>query len=506
MDRLMDELVRGIARESRGLAEIRPTDITDDSRSVTPGAIFLARRGVRSDGNRFLAHAIDAGASVLVTDDPAAYAHAAPHPAVLVADAAHDGARIAERFFGDPSRTLRLLAVTGTNGKTTVATLTRQLLEASGVRCGLIGTIEIDGAGERSRSRLTTPGAIELSRTLARMVDEGCLACAMEASSHALHQGRLAGVRIATAIFTNLSGDHLDYHGTLDRYADAKAILFERLDPDATAIFNTQDPAWRRMSRDCSAIILRCGDREPSRVDILRSTLGGMTLRLTGPFGVLTTRVPFVGAHNAMNLLQAALAASTLGLDAHDLAQAMPRLASPRGRLERVPGPSNAPTVLVDFAHTDDALANALSAVRGSMEGGRLIVVFGCGGDRDRTKRPRMGAVAERFADLAIITSDNPRTEDPDAILAEVASGLVHRERAVLEVDRARAIERAIGEAKPGDVVVIAGKGHETEQILPDGHGGTYTVHFDDVEVAERALAARWTPDVRTPGARERTR
>jgi len=477
--------------------------VTDDSRLAARGVVFVARAGTKTDGAAYLSDAVGRGVSAVLVrpgiDVP-------DGPAVLVADdPARAGAQLAEVLAGSPSKALRLAAVTGTNGKTTIAFLIQQLCARAGLKCGLAGTVLVDDGATRSAAKLTTPTAWELSPLLARMVGNGCAAAAIEASSHALAQGRLAGVSPSVAVFTNLTGDHLDYHGSMEAYADAKAILFEGLDADATAIVNADDPHAERMVRDCRARVVRCAvdpvgsgggrvrdDSDWAIAEVLDRGARGCRLHLRLPAFDATITVPLVGVHNAMNALQAAAAAIAMGVEPADAVAALESASAPPGRLEPVT-PFDAPfSVLVDYAHTDDALDSVLRALRPVIpSGARLIVVFGCGGDRDRTKRPRMAAAACRHGDLVIVTSDNPRTEPPEAIIDEVMSGVPSDAAATIrrEADRARAIEMAVDAAAPGDVVIIAGKGHETEQIV-----GSERRPFDDRLVAAAAFERRAVP------------
>jgi len=463
--------------------DTRICDITEDSRTVVPGSLFVARRGTKADGRRFIDDALAAGAAAVLTDTPVETPH--NRPILLVADPARAAALLAERFYGSPASRLSLVAVTGTNGKTSVAHAVRDLLAAAERRCGLIGTVEIDDGCERADAAMTTPPAIELSRTLSVMVESGCDSAVIETSSHALDQGRVAALRFGAAVFTNLTGDHQDYHRTLDAYADAKASLFASLAPGATAVINADDAYAERMVLDCSANIVRCSCNDSdASVQVLEATLRGSMLRLVGPWGAIEARVPVFGAHNAMNVLEAVAAAHALGVDELTLAAALPRLHPPRGRLQRV---ADKPAVFVDFAHTDDALRSALAAVRSALTGGHLWVVFGAGGEKDRTKRPRMGAAAA-LADHLVVTSDNPRSEKPESIIEEILAGVPRDARVTVEPDRAKAIQLALAGAESDDAVVIAGKGHERDQELPDGRGGTYRVPFDDATVALEAL------------------
>lgn len=486
----LSELIQGLpVQVAQGSPQADITDVVEDSRQCRPGCLFVARPGTQQDGRRFINDAVAAGAVAVL----AGRASSAPdHVAVLVADnVARAGALIAERFCGNPSQGLHLIGVTGTNGKTTTAHLIHQLLNRAGLRCGLMGTVQVDDGRGTEPSQLTTPPAIELSRLLRRMVDHGCRACVMEASSHALHQHRTAGLAFHAGVFTNLTGDHLDYHGSMDAYSQAKALLFQALKPNGVAVVNADDPRGRMMIEATTARVLSCSLKNAEakcHARIISATIKGTELELTGPWGRLQVTLPLVGRHNAMNAVQAAAVCSDLGLDPSQIRDGLQTCSAPPGRLEPVSRPGDEVDVFVDYAHTDDALENVLSAVKPFVpNGAALRVVFGCGGDRDRSKRPRMAAVAARFADDLIITSDNPRTENPHAILAEIVAGLpdppiceVHA-----EIDRERAIHLAIERAEPGDVVVIAGKGHEDYQII-----GTVKRPFDDRLMARAALAA----------------
>ncbi|GJQ30737.1 MAG: UDP-N-acetylmuramoyl-L-alanyl-D-glutamate--2,6-diaminopimelate ligase [Phycisphaerae bacterium] len=495
----LDALIAGMSMHHVG--GISPTGVVisalcEDSRAVTPGALFIARQGAKTDGKTFVRDALARGAGAILTDDPGLDAGGVP---VFVAENVRaESARLAERYYGGPSRSLSVLGVTGTNGKTTTTSLVWQLLNGAGRRCGLIGTVTIDDGGGARRATMTTPPACETSRVLASMVRQGCVAASMEVSSHALDQRRCDALRFRVGVFTNLTGDHLDYHGTMEAYGAAKARLFEMLPPDGVGIVNSDDSWGERMIRASAAPVWTCtATGRPGAtcaVEMVSTNARGTRLVLRGPWGRIDADVPLIGSYNAMNVLQATAGAHALGLEAGALAAGFARVTAPPGRLERVGGPDDDVAVYVDYAHSDDSLRNVLIAARGALAGsGRLWVVFGCGGDRDRTKRPRMGHVASDLADVAVVTSDNPRRERPEAIIEEVLAGVRDERRGavIVEADRARAIDLAVREAEPGDLVVIAGKGHETEQILPDGAGGVRTVHFDDREVAGEALARR---------------
>lgn len=471
-------------------------DLTEDSRQVGPGSLFVARRGGRFDGRAFVDGAIAAGAVAILTDDPQLVQTMPPdRAAVLVADDLPQAtAQLAESFFGSPSQHLQLVGVTGTNGKTTITHAIRTICRAGSIRCGLIGTINNDDGARTERASLTTPMAIDLSRTLGRMVTAGCDAAAIEVSSHGLDQRRVGGQAFRVGVFTNLTGDHLDYHRTMDTYADAKAMLFASLDNRATAIVNADDPWHARMIDPCCAHIVRCSMVDPSadaHAMILSRSLAGMHLRLDGPWGSIQTRTPMLAPHDAMNLLQAACAASALGLNQEQIAHGLEAVTAPTGRLERINTDSGGPAVFVDFAHTDDALERSARALASLARPGRLWIVFGCGGDRDATKRPRMGRVARAIADRLIITSDNPRTEDPGCIIEQILVGVGDRTGTVVEPDRRAAIARAIHGADECDVVLIAGRGHEREQLVADGAGGVRRLILIDQDEARSALRAR---------------
>lgn len=479
--------------------------IADDSRRVEPGFLFVVRAAAPADVDRYVAEALLRGAVALLVDRRVAVPPSSA--AVVRVDAVPPiAALLADRLAGSPSKSLRVIGVTGTNGKTTIAYLLQQLLHGSAGgpaaqganrparRCGLIGTVEIDDGRGRRPATLTTPGAIELARLFADMVAHDCRFVSMEVSSHALHQERVAAVDFVCGIFTNLTGDHLDYHGSMEEYAAAKARLFARLAPTSHAVVNADDP-WCGRVTATRARTLRCSARDDAadcRVTVEAVEPQAMRTSMRGPWGSWEVRLPLVGAHNAMNALQAAAAAWTQGVSGEELRAGLERCTAPPGRLEPVTidGADGGFTVLVDYAHSDDALLNVLTALRPVVgSGGQLRVVFGCGGDRDRTKRPRMAAVACRHADEVIVTSDNPRTEDPRSIVADILAGVPTGDAAsvVAEVDRARAIALAIERARPGDVVLIAGKGHENYQIV-----GVERRSFDDREEAAAALRRRW--------------
>ncbi|NBC95084.1 MAG: UDP-N-acetylmuramoyl-L-alanyl-D-glutamate--2,6-diaminopimelate ligase [Deinococcus-Thermus bacterium] len=465
-------LIKGLdAQLVRGEVDAHVAGVRDDSRRIERGDLFIARSGTREDGVGYVDDALGRGAAAAIAcDSPTA-------------------ARIAERFHGEPSTNLHLVGVTGTNGKTTVAWMIRHLLNAADRKCGLLSTIEIDDGGtEPQAAALTTPGACELSATLARMVEHGCEACVMECSSHALHQGRCEALDFNVAVYTNLSGDHLDYHQTMAGYAASKAKLFTLLRPDGRAVVNGDDPHAPVMIDACAAPVVTYGLGETA--EIVAADATGSRVRLVHEGRPLEMTLPLVGRHNVYNLLAAYLAVvvpdGATAVAAAPAAAAAATLPPVPGRLERIT-PDEAPfQVVVDYAHTDDALQNVLQSLRCLLgTGGRLSVVFGCGGDRDRTKRPRMARVACDLAESVVVTSDNPRSEPPQAIIDQVMTGVpaAARDRVRCHVDRRQAIGQAVGRARPGDIVLIAGKGHENDQII-----GPRRYDFDDRVEARRAL------------------
>lgn len=473
------------------------TGIQEDSRLVKPGDLFIARTGTKTDGAKFIADAQTRGAVAVMTIESNEKAHgSAVGPNGVGASLPQISTNnqsavtvLANLFYDSPARAVRVLGVTGTKGKTTVAYHMRHILAKAKIKCGMIGTVEIDDGKSKGEADMTTPGAVEVARLLAAMRDNGCQACAIETSSHALDQNRVSGVRFAAGGFTNLTGDHFDYHKTAENYAAAKARLFDMLPDDSPACVNMDDPAWERMVRNKKTRVLRWGFGKDAdyRASDIRVTSAGSNFILITPDGQSPVHMQLIGRHNIANALcAAAMIMETFGIPVHRIASALSDSAGAPGRLQSVrAGQSFA--VLVDYAHTDDALLNVLTAMR-PLTKGKLRVLFGCGGDRDRTKRPRMAAVCQKLADVIYVTSDNPRTENPQAIIDEIMTGFsADKDKTVIvEPDRRRAIEQVLGDAGPEDVVLLAGKGHENYQIV-----GTTKHHFDDVEEATRALRAR---------------
>jgi UDP-N-acetylmuramoyl-L-alanyl-D-glutamate--2,6-diaminopimelate ligase len=476
------------ALDLSGIPDLEILGVRDDSRKVKVGDLFVARPGSKTDGAQFVADAHARGAVALVADRRI---DAAPIPQICVPDTSLAASVLANLFQGSPSKKLRVIGITGTNGKTTTTYLLRHILGKLSVKCGLVGTVQIDDGRRVTESEMTTPGAVQVAELLAAMRAHGCRTCAIETSSHALEQKRVAGVEFAAGAFTNLTRDHLDYHKTMDHYAGAKAKLFESLPEGSVAVVNAQDEWAGRMTRQCAANVFTFGfsdDASYRAADVAISASGSHFVLIT-PDGRCEVSMPLIGRHNIENALcAAALAGEVFGLSVHQISAALKDAAGAPGRLQMVRA-GQPFTILVDYAHTHDALENVLSALR-PLTRGKLRVVFGCGGDRDRTKRPLMGKVAADLADAVYITSDNPRTENPQNIIDEIICGLaVDSEKSlVVEPDRRTAIEAALRDADKNDVVLIAGKGHENYQII-----GATRHHFDDVEEATRVISSRVT-------------
>ncbi|MBN2584733.1 MAG: UDP-N-acetylmuramoyl-L-alanyl-D-glutamate--2,6-diaminopimelate ligase [Planctomycetes bacterium] len=454
-----------------------------DSRQVRPGDLFVAVRGIDADGHQFVARAVAAGAAAVVVERPESVPSGTV--AVQVPDGREAAALLAHEMAAHPTRTLTVLGVTGTNGKTTTTYLTRSILETAGRKTGVIGTISYQVGSRTIPAPTTTPGPVQLVECFTDMVASGMSAAVMEVSSHALDQRRTLGVEFRAAAFTNLTPEHLDYHRNVADYRQAKSRLFEQLAPDAVAVLNRDDEASEHFAAATKARVLWYSMKTEADIAAADVTvdLDGARFQLVLGLDRLPVQLKLIGRHNVYNAMAAAGLAMALGVPPQTIVRGLEALNAVPGRLE--PVRCGQPfTVLVDYAHTDDALENSLSSV-GPLKRGRLIVVFGCGGDRDRTKRPRMAAVAERWADLVIVTNDNPRTENPDTIADEVFAGFKSPHAVTRELDRGAAIHRAIEAARPGDVVVVAGKGHEDYQIV-----GTEKRHFDDREQARNVLTS----------------
>ncbi len=480
-------LDRLIAAEQAGEnAAIEITGLAYDSRAVTPGALFFCVSGFALDGHDFAAAAAAAGAAALVVERPTG----AGLPEILVPSTRAAMGPIADRFYGSPSSRLEVLGVTGTNGKTTTAFLARALLEACGEQTGLLGTVKsVIGGHERVVQR-TTAEAIDLQADFRAMLDAGDTACAIEVSSHALGLGRAGATRFAAAIFTNLTQDHLDFHRDMEDYFAAKRLLFapEQGPPPRVSVINLDDPYGRRLAAELQGA-LTFSLEDPAadyRARELSCGFAGCSFTLDTPAGPRQASLPLPGRFNVANAIAALAAVHALGGDLDTLVPALGAGVRVPGRFEPVEEGQDF-AVLVDYAHTPDSLENVLRAARDLLgAGGRVVCVFGAGGDRDRGKRPLMGEISSRLADVTIVTSDNPRSEPPGAIVAEILAGVAaeHAGRVHVEIDRRSAIERAIGLAGAGDVVLVAGKGHEQGQEF----AAARKVPFDDVKVAREIL------------------
>lgn len=461
-------------------AGVEITDLAYDSRTVAPGALFFCVRGQTQDGHDHAGRAVEAGAAALVVE------HEVPLPGRRVPQLVVGNCRaamgtLAAPFFGDPSRVVAVAGVTGTNGKTTTTYLLESIFRASGDPAGLIGTVETRVAGRAAPAARTTPEAVDIQRLLRQMADAGAKRCALEVTSIGIESGRTTGINFDVAVFTNLTLDHLDYHGNMERYYAAKARLFTSPAPRA-AVINADDPYGRRLAGELPYTPLRFGtdsEADVVAVDVVADSRGSV-FRAVGCGLDLPLSVRLPGLFNVSNALAAASAAVKMGISPEAIAAGIAGLASVPGRFEPV-DEGQGFLVVVDYAHTPDALANVLSAAR-NLTDGRVLAVFGCGGDRDRSKRPQMGKAAVRLSDVAYATSDNPRGEDPVEILNQIEAGMTGGEYRVI-VEREQAIAEALAGAAPGDVVVIAGKGHETGQTV----GGT-VLPFDDRTVAAQIL------------------
>ena len=463
--------------------------IAYDSRRVQRNGLFVALRGEKNDGHEFIGQAIENGASVIVAEREEKNPRAT---CLLVENTRTALADLAATFYGLPARRLKLAAVTGTNGKTTTTFLIKHICEKAGLRCGLIGTVRYE-IGERVLpAARTTPESLDLQELLAQIANAGCRAAAMEVSSHALAQERIRGLEWDVAVFTNLTQDHLDYHGTMKNYFESKAKLFAQLAQQQkkrkpVAVVNMDDyygeQLLDKIDTKISLITFGMGVRADFRASNYRMEFGGTSYQLDARGKSYLVRLPLIGRFNVANSMAALAAANALGLNLREAVLSLGKSPQVPGRLEMVPAKRKF-QVFVDYAHTPDALLNVLKTLR-QLEPGRLIVVFGCGGDRDRQKRPLMGRIADQNADYSIITSDNPRKEDPNAIISEIEKGF-GSDRYEKVAGRAEAIARAIALAQPRDIILIAGKGHETYQEFAD-----HTVPFDDIQVARRAIEDR---------------
>ena len=478
----LKELIQDIeAVEIRGSLDIDVTAITGDSREVTPGALFIAVRGFASDGHKYIGQALEKGAVAIICEEipghPSTSSGTAGNDAtfVQVANSRHAVAMAADAFYGHPSRKLTLVGITGTNGKTTTVTLLYRLFKALGHPCGLLSTIANYVDDRRLETANTTADPITINRLLAEMVDASCGYCFMEVSSIGVEQERVAGLKFAAGIFSNLTHDHLDYHKTFAEYLRCKKLFFDNLPKSAYAIINVDDKNGPVMVQNTAAKVVTYACKRPAdhTARILEQSFEGMLLRIDGK----ETWSRLIGAHNAYNLLAIYTTAVCLGTDPDEVLVALSGLQSAPGRLENLRGPRDL-AVVIDYAHTPDALENVLGTLRDVAPERQLICLFGCG--RDKTKRPEMAQVAARLADRLVVTSDNCRTEDPEAILKDIRAGLDWEglAKAVFITDRREAIRTAILTAPEGATILLAGKGHEDYQII-----GHEKLHFDEKEI-----------------------
>ena len=482
---LADLIQRLKTKSVQGSVDREITGVRYDSRRVMPGNLFVAVRGGTFDGHSFIEQAVEKGA-VAVVGEQAALSQRAT--VIVVQDSRDALAQLAATFFGHPSRKMKMIGVTGTNGKSTTSFLIKHLLERAGQSTGLIGTVQYEIGERRLPALRTTPESSDLQELLSQCVETVCRNVVIEVSSHALSLGRSKEIEFTVGVFTNLTRDHLDFHRGMKDYFEAKALLFESVrqsrSKDRKAIINVDDPYGQqlvaRFGKDLPIITYGMGARAEFRASDFKVEMSGTSYRLDANDKSYLVRLPLIGRFNIYNSLAALAAAHAVGLDVRNAVLGLAKAPQIPGRLEAVPAKRKF-HVFVDYAHTDDALLNVVKTCR-DLNPNRLILVFGCGGDRDRTKRPLMGAVADQYADFAFITSDNPRKEDPEAILRDIEAGFTHKNYEKI-VDRKGAIARAIAMAQPRDIVLIAGKGHEKYQEFRD-----HTIPFDDVEIAGRAL------------------
>jgi UDP-N-acetylmuramoyl-L-alanyl-D-glutamate--2,6-diaminopimelate ligase len=510
-------------------APVLPGDLPDrevqavahDSRKVVPGTLFVAVRGFHADGHRFIPQAVRQGAIAVVAEEGGDTGPSGGAPVIHVPDSRRALARLAANFYGYPSRRIRVVGITGTKGKTTTSYLVKSVIEAAGRTAGLIGTIDYRIGGKVYPAPNTTPESLDLQAFLAEMADLKTGYCVMEVSSHALALGRTDGCVFEAAAFTNLAHDHLDFHDTLDDYFQAKLLLFTGLGPDKLAVVNIDDERSAEIVNHTKARVITfgfSGNADVRPKGNVSHGINGLSFTTGTPAGDIEIQSPLVGKHNIYNILTAVALGVGLGFSAGTISTGIGRMQSVPGRMEKV-DEGQPFGVLVDYAHTEGSLASLLDAVRG-IAARRVITVFGCGGDRDRTKRPKMGAAALNGSDVVIVTSDNPRTEDPLAIIREIEGGMSSAGARVSSLagaqksasggtpylvipDRGAAIAAAVGIAEPGDVVVLAGKGHEDYQII-----GQTKIHFDDREIAREEIRRRQKTEdrgQRTEESKQRT-
>ncbi|MFT3991450.1 MAG: UDP-N-acetylmuramoyl-L-alanyl-D-glutamate--2,6-diaminopimelate ligase [Luteolibacter sp.] len=490
---ILRDLASSLARVTiAGSLDTEISSLTASSREVASGLLFAAIRGTSIDGHKFIADAISAGASAILAETAPPTDLPANVTWLHVPDSRFALSKLASAFYGNPAQDLKIAGITGTNGKTTTSYLIHHLMKTHWHRAGLLGTVLVDDGETVEPARHTTPGSIELSKLLQRMTDNGCRGVAMEVSSHGIHQHRISGIGFDAAVFTNLTQDHLDYHGTIEAYYQAKADWFHALaaDPQGkkpVAVINFDDAHGVALANSLEGKLpvlkFGFGVHCDFRANNFRQSARGMEFELTAKGKSYLVRSPLIGRFNAYNILAAITAASACGIRPRDAISMLADSPQVPGRMENV-GSAGGATVFVDYAHTPDALENACRTLK-ELNPRRLITVFGCGGDRDKGKRPLMGSAAARFSDALILTSDNPRSENPETILKEIEAGVSLKNYLVV-ADREEAITRAVNASLSGDIILIAGKGHETTQQF-----ATETIDFDDRKKASKALRDR---------------
>lgn len=468
--------------------DVEVSGIQYDSRKVARGDLFVAMKGAATDGHKFIDKAVAQGAKVVVVEHdsalPDSYFMHTGVVKIVVEDSRKALAKMSANFFANPSQKLRLVGITGTNGKTSTTHLIKSILEANGEKVGLIGTIEYKIGDEVIPATHTTPESLELNRLLATMVHRGCSSVAMEVSSHSLALNRVFGLKFAAAAFTNLTQDHLDFHQTMEEYFRAKKILFDGLSEETSAVTNVDDSYGQKIVTDTKAKTLTysidgSGNVNATGVDL---RLTGTTFSVTYQNSTQQVESSLIGRFNVQNILAAYATGVALGIDKVKIADGIANLKSVRGRFEQIVSPDGWIAV-IDYAHTPDALENCLKAIHDIVpqeNRGRIITVFGCGGNRDKGKRPKMGRIATELSDVTVITSDNPRFENPDEIIVDVKAGCLPRKQVFTEAERRKAITLALRMAKSGDIVLLAGKGHEDYQVI-----GDKKIHLDDREEVE---------------------